>query len=85
MAETAARVPVRSWGSGTAAIARLLIGASEPLTGVAIAKATAVTQPQASQVLKQFGDREAVSIQAPATWENESSFSTSTKLGRGPL
>jgi hypothetical protein len=55
MAKTAASPrPARSWGSGTSAIARLLLAVEEPLTQVAIADAVAVTQPRASQVLKQL-------------------------------
>lgn len=60
MAVTRAEAPVRSWGAGTAAIARLLIGSDQPMTGVAIATAVGVTQPRASQVLKQFANRDAV-------------------------
>ena len=45
---------VRSWGSGTAAVVRLLVAADRPLTGVAIAQAVGVTQPRVSQVLKQL-------------------------------
>jgi len=52
--------PSRRWGSGTAAIARLLIATREPLTQVAIAEATGVTQPRASQVLKQLAERDVV-------------------------
>lgn len=51
---------VRRWGAGTAAIARLLVAAEAPLTGVAIADAVDVSQPRASQVLKQLTDHEAV-------------------------
>lgn len=51
---------VRSWGAGTAAIARLLVAAEAPLTGVAIAEAAGVSQPRASQVLKQLAERDAV-------------------------
>lgn len=50
----ASRNVARRWGAGTAAIARLLIAADRPLTGVAIAEAVGVSQPRASQVLKQF-------------------------------
>lgn len=46
--------PTRSWGSGTSAIARLLLAVEEPLTQVAIAEAVGVTQPRASQVLKRL-------------------------------
>lgn len=45
---------VRSWGSGTAAVVRLLVAANRPLTGVAIAHAVGITQPRVSQVLKQL-------------------------------
>jgi hypothetical protein len=51
---------VRRWGAGTAAIARLLIAADAPLTGVAIAHAVGVSQPRASQVLKQLARHGAV-------------------------
>ena len=51
---------MRRWGAGTAAIARLLIAAEGPLTGVAIADAVGVSQPRASQVLKQFAGHDAV-------------------------
>lgn len=53
--ELASSNVARRWGAGTAAIARLLIAADRPLTGVAIAGAVGVSQPRASQVLKQFG------------------------------
>lgn len=42
---------VRSWGSGTAAVVRLLVAAPGPLSGMAIARAVGVTQPRVSQVL----------------------------------
>jgi hypothetical protein len=51
---------VRRWGAGTAAIARLLVAADAPLTGVAIAEAVGVSQPRASQVLKQLAVHDAV-------------------------
>lgn len=51
---------VRRWGAGTAAIARLLVAADAPLTGVAIAEAVGASQPRASQVLKQLTAHEAV-------------------------
>jgi hypothetical protein len=51
---------VRRWGAGTAAIARLLIAAEAPLTGVAIAAAVGVSQPRASQVLQQLAKQQAV-------------------------
>jgi hypothetical protein len=50
----------RRWGAGTAAVVRLLVAADEPLTGVAIASIVGVTQPRASQVLKQLADHDAV-------------------------
>jgi hypothetical protein len=56
----ASRHVARRWGAGTAAIVRLLIASDSPLTGVAIADAIGVTQPRASQVLKQLSDRRAV-------------------------
>ncbi len=56
----ASKTAVRRWGAGTAAIARLLIGADAPLTGVAIGEAVGVTQPRASQVLKQLAAHDAV-------------------------
>jgi len=61
MATTAAsRKVARRWGAGTAAIARVLIAADQPLTGVAIAASVGVSQPRASQVLKQFNAARAV-------------------------
>lgn len=51
---------VRRWGAGTAAIARLLVAADAPLTGVAIAESVGVSQPRASQVLKQLAAHDAV-------------------------
>lgn len=51
---------MRSWGAGTAAIARLLVAAEAPLTGVAIAEAVGVSQPRVSQVLKQLAEHDAV-------------------------
>jgi hypothetical protein len=56
----ASRNIARRWGAGTAAIARLLVASPEPLTGVAIAESVGVSQPRASQVLKQFSAWEAV-------------------------
>src|SRR6266496_2217483 len=56
------RLPARRWGPGTAAIVRLLIAANAPLTQVALAQAVGVTQPRASQVLKQLAEAEAVSV-----------------------
>lgn len=62
MATTRSSSPphTRKWGSGTAAIVRLLIAADGPLTQVAIAGAIGVTQPRASQVLKQLATANAV-------------------------
>lgn len=54
------RAAVRPWGAGTAAIVRLLIAADAPLTGVAIARMVGVSQPRASQVLKQIAQQHAV-------------------------
>jgi hypothetical protein len=51
---------VRRWGAGTASVVRLLVASDEPLTGVAIASLVGVTQPRASQVLKQLADHDAV-------------------------
>jgi hypothetical protein len=56
----ASRRVVRRWGAGTAAIARLLIAAEGPVTGVAIADAVGVSQPRASQVLKHLAEHDAV-------------------------
>ena len=58
------RPPARKWGAGTAAIVRLLIAADAPLTQVTIADAVGVTQPRASQVLKQLVAANAVSVSA---------------------
>ena len=58
------RPPTRKWGAGTAAIVRLLIAADAPLTQVSIADAVGVTQPRASQVLKQLIAADAVSVSA---------------------
>ena len=54
------RSVVRRWGAGTAAIARLLIAAEAPLTGVSVAEAVGVSQPRASQVLKHLAEHQAV-------------------------
>lgn len=51
---------VRRWGAGTASVVRLLVASDEPLTGVAIASIVGVSQPRASQVLKQLTDHDAV-------------------------
>ena len=52
---------VRRWGAGTAAVVRLLVASDLPMTGIAIAAAAKVTQPRASQILKQLADLGAVS------------------------
>ena len=59
-ASTASKNAVRRWGAGTAAIARALIAAREPLTGVALAEAVGVSQPRASQVIRQLAEQTAV-------------------------
>ena len=56
----ASKTAVRRWGAGTAAIARALIAADRPVTGVAVAYAVGVSQPRASQVIKQLSDHGAV-------------------------
>lgn len=61
MSTTAAsRNVVRRWGAGTAAVVRLLIASDDPLTGVTIASTVGVSQPRASQILKQLTDHGAV-------------------------
>ena len=60
VASTASKNAVRRWGAGTAAIARALIAAKEPLTGVALAEAVGVSQPRASQVIRQLTEQTAV-------------------------
>ena len=52
---------VRRWGAGTAAVVRLMVASDLPMTGVAIAAAAGVTQPRASQILKQLAELDAVS------------------------
>lgn len=64
MVETSSPTAVRRWGGGTAAIVRLLIGAEQPLTQVAIAEAVGVSQPRASQVVRTLGEVGAVSTSA---------------------
>ena len=59
-ASTASRNATRRWGAGTAAIVRALIAAKEPLTGVALAEAVGVSQPRASQVIRQLAEQTAV-------------------------
>jgi hypothetical protein len=56
----ASRSVVRRWGPGTAAIVRLLIASEIPLTQVGLAAAAGVTQPRASQVLRQLAEAGAV-------------------------
>lgn len=51
---------VRRWGAGTAAVVRVLIASDDPLTGVSLASVVGVTQPRASQILKQLAERYAV-------------------------
>lgn len=51
---------VRRWGAGTAAVVRVLVASDVAMTGVAIASTVGVTQPRASQVLKQLTDLDAV-------------------------
>ena len=57
---TASRNASRRWGAGTAAIARALIAARRPLTGVVLAEAVGVSQPRASQVIRQLAEQTAV-------------------------
>lgn len=52
--------PTRRWGPGTASIVRLLVASDVPLTQVAIAAAVGVSQPRASQVIKQLTELNAV-------------------------
>lgn len=54
------RSPTRRWGPGTASIVRLLVGSDDPLTQVSLAAATGVSQPRASQVIKQLTQMGAV-------------------------
>lgn len=51
---------VRRWGAGTAAVVRLLVASDLHLTGVAIASIVGVSQPRASQVLRQLAEHHAV-------------------------
>lgn len=60
MVEITSSTAARRWGSGTAAIVRLLVAADQPLTQVAIADAVGVTQPRASQVLRSLTEAGAV-------------------------
>ncbi len=59
-APNSSRSAARRWGAGTAAIARALIAAGGPVTGVSLAEIAGVSQPRASQVLTQFGAAGAV-------------------------
>jgi hypothetical protein len=59
-ATVASRNAVRHWDAGTAAIARALIAADGPRTGMAIAKQVDVSQPRVSHVLKHFAEHQAV-------------------------
>lgn len=52
--------PTRRWGPGSAGIVRLLIASEDPLTQVAMASAVGVSQPRASQVIKQLTELDAV-------------------------
>ncbi len=52
---------VRRWGAGTSAVVRVLIASDHPLTGVSLASVVGVTQPRASQILKQLDQHDAVS------------------------
>lgn len=56
----ASRNVVRRWGAGTAAVVRVLIASDDPLTGVTIASTVGVTQPRASQILKQLAAHDAI-------------------------
>lgn len=61
-AKAASKPPTRRWGPGSASIVRLLIASEEPLTQVAMAAAVRVSQPRASQVMKQLTELEAVRV-----------------------
>lgn len=63
--KAAVRSPTRRWGPGTASIVRLLVASEAPVTQVAIAAAVGVSQPRASQVIKQLTELDAVRA-APA-------------------
>lgn len=62
MTTVASKNLVRRWGAGTAAIVRFLVAADAPVTGVALAHAVGVTQPRASQVLKQLAALDVVRV-----------------------
>lgn len=50
----------RRWGTGTAAVVRLLIWSDRPQSGAAIARAVGITQPRAVQVLAMLAGRDGV-------------------------
>jgi len=53
----------RSWGAGTAAVARALIdNASIPASGAAIARSVGVTQPRGSQILTALASSHAAQL-----------------------
>lgn len=58
--KAAPKPPARRWGPGSASIVRLLVASEEPLTQVAMAAAVGVSQPRASQVMKQLTELDAV-------------------------
>jgi len=58
--EVAPKPPTRRWGKGSASIVRLLVASEVPLTQVAMADAVGVSQPRASQVMKQLTELRAV-------------------------
>ncbi len=58
--KVALRSPTRRWGAGTASIVRLLVASEAPMTQVAIAAVVGVSQPRASQVIKQLTELDAV-------------------------
>ena len=58
--KAAPKPPTRRWGPGSAGIVRLLIASEDPLTQVAMASAVGVSQPRASQVIKQLTELDAV-------------------------
>lgn len=58
--KAAPKPPARRWGPGSAGIVRLLIASEDPLTQVAMAANVGVSQPRASQVIKQLTELDAV-------------------------
>lgn len=58
--KAAPQPPTRRWGPGSASIVRLLIASKDPLTQVAMASEVGVSQPRASQVIKQLTELGAV-------------------------